>query len=101
METDPGDNITAAIRAVVQASGPKMSFTETAISALSLRTGGGGMDLLMAPVDPDNIRLVGRWRSDTMLRNLHMTAKRITEGISAKMFKHGAYVIIPPAHAVN
>ena len=55
----------------------------------------------MAWVDPDTIRLVGRWRSDTMIRYLHMTAKSFTEGLSAKMFEHDAYVLIPPAHDSN
>ena len=62
---------------------------------------GGGMDLLMARVDPDTIRLVGRWCSYTMLRYLHMTAKSFTEGLSDKMFEHDAYVLIPSAHDSN
>ena len=45
------------------------------------------MDLLMERVDPDTISLVGRWRSDTMLRYLRTTEKIFTEGLSA-MFKH-------------
>ena len=77
-----------------------IGFTEADISTHSLCTG-GVMDLLMAWVDPYTIRLVGRWWSDTMLRYLHTTAKSFTEGLWAKMFKHGAYALIPPAHAGN
>ena len=44
------------------------------------------MALLMAQVDPDTICMVGRWRSNTMLRYLHTTAKRFTEGIDAIFF---------------
>ena len=95
-----GDDITAAIRAVVRAAGPAIIFTKEDISARSLQAG-GAMDLLMARVDPYIIRLVGRWRSDTMLRYLHTTANSFTEGISEEMFKHGAYMLIPPAHAGN
>ena len=53
-----GDDITAAIRAVVQAAGPAIRFTEADISARSLQAG-GDMDLLVVWVDPDTIRLVG------------------------------------------
>ena len=66
----------------------------------SLRTG-GGMDLLMLRVDPDTIRMLGRWRSNTMLCYLHTMAKRFTKGLSAKIFEHGANTLIPLAHAGN
>ena len=59
------------------------------------------MDLLMARVDPDTILLVGRWQSDTMLHYLHTTAKSFTKVLSSKMFEHGAYALIPPAHTGN
>ena len=59
------------------------------------------MALLMARVDPYTIRLVGRWRSDTILRYLDTTAMSFTEGLSAKMFEHGAYTLILPTHAGN
>ena len=55
------------------------------------------MALLVARVDLDTIRLVGRWWSYTILCYLHTTAKSFTEGLSSKMFKHGAYTLIPPA----
>ena len=95
-----GEDITAAIRAVVRAAGPWISFAEADISTCSLRAG-GGMALLMARVDPDTIHLVGRWRSDTMLRHLHTTEKSFSEGLSAKMFEHGAYALILSEHAGN
>ena len=44
------------------------------------------MDILMAWVDSDTIRLVGRWLSDTILRYFHTTAKSFTEGLLVKMF---------------
>ena len=60
------------------------------------------MNLLMDPVDPDTIRLVaGRWRINMILCYLHKTAKSFTEGLLAKMFKHGAYALIPPTHDGN
>ena len=95
-----GDKITATIRSVVRAAGPSIGFTKADISARSLR-GGGAMALLMAGVDPDTIRLVGRRRSDTMLCYLHTPEKHFTEGLSDNMFQHVAYTVIPPSHAGN
>ena len=90
----------ATIRAVVQAEGLSTSFTEADISASSTWEG-GGMSLLMAQVEPDTIHLVSRWRSDKIPFYLHTTANSFTEGLSANIIENGAYVLIPPAHAVN
>jgi hypothetical protein len=46
-------------------------FAPSDISARALRAG-GAMALLCANVDPDVIKLLGRWRSDQMLRYLHL-----------------------------
>ena len=59
---------------------------------------GGAMSLLMAHVDTDTIRFVGRWRSNVMLRYLHTTEKAFTEGLESRMVQHGDYMLIPPAH---
>ena len=59
---------------------------------------GGAMALLRTCVDTNTIRLMGRWRSDDMLRYLHTTAKTFTEGITSRMVQHGDYALIPPAH---
>ena len=59
------------------------------------------MDILMARVDPDTIRLVRKWQSNTMLCYFHRTENSFTKGLTANMFKHGAYALIPPAHAGN
>ena len=59
------------------------------------------MELLMARVDPYTLHLVERWRSNTMLRYLHTTAKRFMEDLYAKMFEHGTYALITRAHDVN
>ena len=58
--------------------------------------------LLMVQVDPDTIRLVGRWLSDTIIRYLHTTTSRsFTKGLLVKMFEHGATALIPPTHSGN
>ena len=48
-------------------------FHPTDVSARALRTG-GAMALLCACVDPDLIKLIGRWKSNEMLRYLHLQA---------------------------
>ena len=95
-----GDNITTTIIANVRSAGPSNGFTKADISAHSLCLG-GCMALHMAQVDPYTIRLVGRYRSDTIIHYLHMTAKSFTEVLSANMFEHGAYALIPPTHTSN
>ena len=55
----------------------------------------------MEQVDPDTIRLVVKWLSDTILCYLHTTAKSFTKGLLVKMFEHGAYALILPDHASN
>ena len=47
----------------------------------------------MLSSDTDIIRLVGRWRSDEMLRYLHVQAE--LRGFSARMLKHGSFVLLP------
>ena len=58
----------------------------------------GAMALLMARVDTYKIRLVGRWRSNIMLRYLHMTEQTFMEGLASRMVQHRGYALIPPPH---
>ena len=58
--------ITSALRAATTIIGTQVGFTPDDVSARSMRAG-GAMSLLMARVDTDPIRLVGRWRSNVML----------------------------------
>ena len=58
--------ITSALRAATTIIGTQVRFTPDDVSARSMRAG-GAMSLLMARVDTDLIRLVGRWHSNVML----------------------------------
>ena len=49
------------------------------------------MALLCAGVDPDVIKLVGRWRSDAMFRYLHAQAEPLVGNLAATMHQHGAF----------
>ena len=77
--------------------GPQVGFTPEDVSTHSMRAG-GAMALLMARADTETIRLVGRWRSDIMLRYLHTTAQTFMEGLASRMVQQRDYAPIPPAH---
>ena len=64
------------------------------ISARSLRPG-GATALLCTRVDSDAIRLLGRWKSDAMLRYLRIQAATITHRYAQNMWDHGAYRFAP------
>lgn len=70
-----------------------LGFTAEEVSARSLRAG-GAMALLVAEVDTDVIRLLGRWRSDEMFRYLHLTAEPIMRNFAHRML-HADYTISP------
>ena len=63
------------------------------ISARSLRAG-GAMALLCARVDTDIIRLVGRWRSDEMLRYLHLQAYPLMRTFARRMLAAGHFSLL-------
>ena len=93
-----GDNITAAIRAIILTAGPEVFFTETDFIAQYLHMG-GDVVLLLARLDMDTIRLLGRCRRDTMLRYLQTNANSLNQCMSVHMVQYGMYALIPPAHA--
>jgi len=43
----------------------------------------------------DRIRLLGRWRSDEMLRYLHVQAYPVVASLAPAMLRHGNYTLIP------
>jgi len=84
-------HLTHLLRLSCQHLGPSLGFTPPDISARALRAG-GAMALLRAKVDPVRIRLIGRWKSWTMIRYLHTTATS-THDLAAKMLHHGSFTI--------
>eukprot|EP00956_Cyclotella_meneghiniana_P040450 scaffold195779_cov33-Cyclotella_meneghiniana.AAC.1 len=46
-------------------------------------------------VDSDVIRLIGRWRSDEMLRYLHVQAAPLMQDYSRRMLRSSDYSLIP------
>lgn len=99
----PAD-ISSILRTAVLALGPhNLGFTPSDISARSLRAS-GAMALLCAHVDTDIIRLLGRWRSDEMLRYLHLQAEPVMRHFSSRMLQGGQFTLHPnsevPQHPV-
>jgi hypothetical protein len=89
----PGD-ITSSLRASTTYLGPSVGFLPHDISARSLRAA-GAMALLCAQVDSDIIRLLGRWRSDEMLRYLHIQAEPVMRHFAERMLRGGTFTLLP------
>jgi hypothetical protein len=89
----PGD-LTHVLRLACSLLGPTYGFLPTDISARSLRAA-GAMALLCANVDSDRIRLLGRWRSDEMLRYLHVQAEPVMRHFSSLMLQGGHFTLLP------
>lgn len=89
----PAD-LSVVIKQAVTFLGPSLGFLASDVSARSLRAS-GAMALFNAKVDPLTIRLVGRWRSDEMLRYLHVQAEPVMRGLSNKMITFADYSLHP------
>ena len=59
---------------------------------------GGAMELLLTILKTDTIRLVGMWRSNIILSQLHTTVHTFTSDLAAQMVQHGDYALIPSTH---
>ena len=92
--------ITKTLRDAVAYIGADLGFLPSEVSARSLRAA-GATALLVARVDPDVIRLLGRWRSDEMLRYLHLSAEPVMHSFARKMLR-AEYTLVPhqlvPSH---
>lgn len=86
--------LTTHLRHTCTALGPSVGIAPEDISIRSLRSS-GAMALLCADVDTDRIRLLGRWKSDEMLRYLHVQALPIVAPLANLMVHHGHFSFIP------
>ena len=88
------NKITAHLKATVKLfAGTHLGFTHHDVSAISLWAA-GAMALLCSGVDHDIISLIGRWRSDEMMRYLHVQAEPIMSNFSKLMISHGNYNLL-------
>jgi len=93
-------DISTALKQACAIIGPALGLSPQDISARSLRAG-GAMALLIAKVDTDTIGLIGRWRSDTMLRYLTTQAEPVMRDFSQRMVNHGQFVLLPGPTTLN
>jgi hypothetical protein len=89
--------LTAELRIAVQALGQAVGLVPSEVSIRSLRAS-GAMAMLCAKIDPDRIRLLGRWRSDEMLRYLHVQAYPLVADLAPAMLSHGSFHLLPNIH---
>jgi hypothetical protein len=54
---------------------------------------------MCAGVDRDAIQLLGRWKSDAMLRYLRVQAASQAHNYAQQMLSHGSYTFHPQAYA--
>ena len=87
-------HLTTTLRRTAAAFGSAAGISPSDISVRSLRAS-GATALFCANVDSDRFRLLGRWRSDEMLRYLHVQAYQVVADLAPTMLQHGAYQLIP------
>ena len=87
-------HLTSELRLSCAELGDSLGIYPREISARALRAG-GAMALILAKIDPTLVKLMGRWKSDIMLRYLHRSALH-TADFAAAMLHHGAFII--PRH---
>jgi hypothetical protein len=81
--------VTGTLRLGLTTIGPeKLGIQPHEINVRSLRAG-GATALLCANIDPNSIQLLGRWKSDAMLRYLHIAANPHVRQYAKKMFTSG------------
>jgi hypothetical protein len=90
----PSTAITAALRASTTVLGASLGLQPGDISARALRAG-GAMALLLGKVDYTTIQLIGRWRSDQILRYLHVSARPIMQCHASIMADNSDYSQFP------
>jgi len=93
-------SITQALRQAVLLLGTDLGFRPSDVSARSLRAAGANA-LLLSNVDTNIIRLIGRWRSDEMLRYLHVQAAPLMQHYAQRMLQGGEYTLLPNEHLVQ
>ena len=87
-------HVTNALRHAATAVRDLTGIDPMLVSARSLRPG-GATALLCADVDSDSIKLLGRWKSDAMLRYLRIQAHVVRSNFAQKMLEHGGYTFHP------
>ena len=86
--------VTDALRQSTAALFPVLGLDPAEVSARSLRAA-GAMAMMCADIDPLRTQMLGRWRSDTMIRYLHLQAFPRLADIAPRMLRGGDYSFLP------
>jgi hypothetical protein len=84
-------DLTNALRTATLTVGPQEARS---VSARSLHSA-GAMALYCAGMDKTTIQLLGRWKSEELLRYLHAQAFPVTAQCAQLMLQHGNFAMIP------
>jgi hypothetical protein len=87
-------HLSTAIRLAARQHASTTNIADWLLSARSLRPG-GATALLCANIATDTIQLLGRWKSDTMMRYLRVAALAHTANLTQAMLDAGAYTFAP------
>ena len=87
------------------ANGVQLDIAPDKVSAMSVPAG-GATALLCANVDPNVVQLLGRWKSDAMIRHLHVSAQPLIGKHATHTFQTGNFTFepgnqLPPDFAVH
>ena len=93
-------HITNALRHAATHVQATTGIDPSLISARSLRPG-GATALLCAGIDKDAIQLLGRWKSDAMLRYLRIQAASLQFNYAQQMLDAGSYTFHPQVLAAD
>jgi hypothetical protein len=91
-------HITHALRKSATLLESHTGIDPSLLTSRSLRPG-GATALLCAGVDSNIIQLLGRWKSDAMIRYLRVAAHAHGTNLAAGMLAAGAYTFAPGAQA--
>ena len=83
------------MRKSVDVLGKKYGLHRNDVSARSSRAS-GAITLLLGGVDANTIKLLRRWRSDEMIRYLHISARQLIHKHAATMFSSANYTLLAP-----
>lgn len=56
---------------------------------------GGAIALLLTGVGGKQIKILGCWKSNAIMRYLHTTARPLLQGFAVHMVEHGNYNFLP------
>jgi hypothetical protein len=86
------NRLTAMLRCTCR-NMPELGLSPSDISTRALRAS-GAMALLCARADPLLVQLIGRWKSDAMLRYLHLQATNMHD-LATHMLSGGEFKLLP------